>query len=134
MQKQSLTRTSLVILSLMFGGTLCWNGCTSAQVKETETDLVKILQTASNALSTLNNNPSAIADAELALSAVAAIAPQTGSVHQAIVDAQAALNALQRNQGTLVSVQTALQVVIDLLEKQNTIPKSAVHHTISKSR
>lgn len=114
--------TTILILSLSMG-TLCSTiGCTSAQVQTVETDIAKVLEAAIAALDKVNNNPAAISEAESALSSLAAIAPQTGTIHQAIVDAQAALVALQRNQGTLVAVQVSLQTVVNLLENQGTIP------------
>ena len=101
-------------------------GCTTAQVREAEKDLIKALQIADAALVAVANNPKALADAELALASLAVLAPQSGPIHQAIIDAQAALNALQRNQGTLGEVQAALGVVISLLEAQGKVPLGAV--------
>lgn len=103
-------------------------GCTSQQIQTTETTLLKVLQGAAGALDALAANPTAIPDAEAALSALAAVAPQTGPVHQAIVNAQAALNALakQQSNGNVAAVQTALQNVIGLLETQGAVPVGAV--------
>lgn len=103
-------------------------GCTSAQTQDVEKNLVKVLQAASDALDVLKDHPETIDRAEAALSALAVIAPQSGPIHQAIVEAQAALNALQKNAGSIEKVQLALNKVIDLLEQHNAIPLGAARH------
>ena len=103
-------------------------GCNSAEVKTVETDIAKVLQAADDALGVLASDPKAFAQAESDLSSLAAIAPQTGPIHQAIIDAQAALNAVQKNQGSVAAAQAALQTVINLLENQGNIPLGAVRH------
>jgi hypothetical protein len=119
--------TGILVLSLGFTGSMGVTGCTTQQVKQAEADLLKVLQAADNALTTLNT-PENLANAEAALSALAAVAPQTGPVHQAIVSAQAALVALQNNKGTVSAVQLALDTVVSLLETQGAVPAGAVHH------
>lgn len=105
------------------------SGCTSMTAKEAEDNLVKVLQSASQALDVLKDHPETIERAEAALSALAVLAPQTGPIHQAIVEAQAALNALQKNQGSIDKVQLALNKVIDLLEQHNAIPLGAARRS-----
>lgn len=129
---KKLLYTGAFILGLGVAG-FTIGGCTSQQIQTVETDLASVLQVAVDAVDALQNNPQAIAGAEAALSSLAAVAPQTGPVHQAIVDAQAALNALQSNPNALPQAQAALQKVIGLLEGQGTIPLGRViHHTATK--
>jgi len=116
----------ILIFGLGISG-LSLTACNSTQTQTVKNDIAKVLEGAIAALNTLNNNPAAIADAEAALSALAAVVPQTGPVHQAIIDAQAALNALQRGQGTLAAVQDALQAVVNRLENQGAVPLGRYH-------
>lgn len=110
-----------VLAGLLAAG-LASFGCTSQQVATAETDLAKVLQVTVDVL----DNPKTVPQAEAVLSVLAGIAPPTGPVHTAIVDAQAALNAYQRNQGSVATVQSALKVVINLLEHQGSLPVGAV--------
>lgn len=120
-----LLNAGVLTLALAFTGTTIV-GCTSQQVQTAEADILKVLQGASGALDAVASDPTALPKAEAALSALAAVAPQTGPIHQAIVNAQAALVALQSNPGTIGNVQMALQTVIDLLEAQGSVPLGAV--------
>ena len=110
------------------------SGCTSTGTKPDPETLVKVLQAAEKALDTLANDPAALATAEVALSELAKVAPQTGPVHQAIIDAQAALVALQKNQGTLQAVDAALEVVVSMLESKQEIPAGAVRRPAGGAR
>lgn len=122
-------RKLLIVCLLSFG--LAIAGCTAAQVQTAEKDLTKVLQVALVALDNVAEHPETVAQAEAALSALAAIAPQTGPAHQAIVDAQAALNALQKGQAQVGQVQMALQTVISLLEQQGVVPVGSVRHGVA---
>jgi hypothetical protein len=115
-----------LLLSLILVTGLVAGGCTSAQTQQAEQDLVKVLKVAESALLAVGNDPATLQKAEAALSALAAIAPQTGPVHQAIVDAQAALNAVIANKATMTEAELALDAVISLLEQDSTIPRGVV--------
>lgn len=122
---KKMLNAGVLMLALVFTSATIV-GCTTQQVQTAETDLLKVLQGAVGALDAVASDPTAIPKAEAALSALAAIAPQTGPIHQAIVNAQAALVSLQNNPGTIGNVQMALQTVIDLLESQGNVPVGAV--------
>jgi hypothetical protein len=117
-----------LLLALILTTGIGFVGCTSAQVTQVEQDVAKVLQVAVDTVDQLQNNPQAIAGAEAALSTLAAVAPQTGPIHQAIVDAQAALNALQNNTGSLDNVKASLEKVIALLEGQGSLPHGRILH------
>lgn len=121
---------NLLIVGLLSLGSIgiVTTGCTSAQIQVVEADLVRALQVSVSALDQVSNNPQAISQAEAALNNLAAMLPQSGPVHQAVVTAQSALAALKDKQATVVDVRIALQTVIDLLENQQKIPAGAVRH------
>ncbi len=119
--------TLLLVVALLVG-------CTSQQVQQAEADLVKVLQAADDAVVKYAEDPKTLDKAEAGLSALAAVAPQTGPIHDAIVAAQAALLSVKNNQGTVAGVQLALDTLIGLLEKQNQIPVGAVRHKKSLTK
>jgi hypothetical protein len=121
----------VVVVGLVAGFSVGTTGCTSAEVKQAEADLVKVLQKADDALAALADNPALLDDADLALSALAAVAPQTGPVHDAIVRAQAAIVALKEHKSTIAQAQSYLQVVINLLESNGKVPAGAVRHKLT---
>lgn len=107
---------------------MSFTGCTAAQKQEATEVLIQVLQNAEKALDVLADNPKAIEQAQKALTALARITPDSGPIHEAIVQAQAALVALQKNQGNLRAVQAALELVVSLLEEKGSIPLGVARH------
>jgi hypothetical protein len=92
-------------------------GCTSAQVQSADSAINKVVTVASNAITTLDT-PANIAKAK---AAIAAVVSTTGPLHQAALDAQKALNALDNNQATVADVQAALAVVQSFTAQQTAV-------------
>ncbi len=114
----------LLVLEMTFA-------CSTQQFQNTEKDLTNVLQISVDTLDTLAEKPEIVTEAEAALSLLAAVGPQTGPIHQAIIDAQAALNSLQKHTSSIGEARAALQLVVTLLEHHGSIPLGAIKHGIA---
>ncbi len=82
-------------------------GCTATpeQIQPVENDFHNGIVIATNAVVAVENSEGKIEDAEAKLNA---LAPQSAIIQKAIADAQAALAAFKKNQGTIDQVLAAL--------------------------
>jgi hypothetical protein len=84
------------------------SGCTAEQTQAIENDLHVGAVAAQNAIVAVEEHEGTIEDAE---AKIAALAPKTQAVQNALAKAQAAITALKNHQGTVDQVLDALAVV-----------------------